>query len=655
MKKYYLLATALAAMVSCTSNDYVGDNNLQEANGQAAISFNMNTPAVTRAADRTGSDAATDLNNQFIVWGEKNEAGDGTAADAANLVFKNYIVRYTASTAYTTTSNTKDWEYVGYKFDDSNASPSTENYSTNIDPNTKTGDDIVEQTIKYWDFGANSYTFTAVSALPADITAGNVTFKKNTSGTSDYNKGYEIEVKTDASLDNIFVADRNVINQGSGTDRNATNAYGGNATMKFRNFMSKIRFGIYENIPGYKVKITKVYYNSTNSTTNFGVDGKFLTAGDNTKFTVTYENPSNKALVDVKSGTTPNSTTYFETAPANEVTSGTPSPQIIVPILSANNIGTTPTTATFDKTEKVTSPASEKAGVYTTILPFSSNDTNIKLHIDYKLISEDTNEEINITGKTAEIPAEYCKWKSNYAYSYLFKITDNDLYPITFDAVEVVDENGLAEYITTVTQPSITTFGVVLDNDNKFKNYVTGKDDYQLPEGTDKLDIYATFLQGSTVLTPQLTAENKANFVKVYSVDYKAGTEDADKTAHPITELSVANAIAHTGGLITATAITESTNDYFGDAPSPVTEVPGEDGDNKTIKALKLEGVKTAGKYAVEIVTYEAVTPANGTSLVGYYSLDSETYSPASGTANGSTIYYKQVKTYKVITVVAAS
>ena len=31
MKKYYLLATALAAMVSCTSDDYVGDNNLQEA------------------------------------------------------------------------------------------------------------------------------------------------------------------------------------------------------------------------------------------------------------------------------------------------------------------------------------------------------------------------------------------------------------------------------------------------------------------------------------------------------------------------------------------------------------------------------------------------------------------------------------------------
>jgi hypothetical protein len=647
MKKYYLLATALAALVSCSENEFIGDNNLGEANGQAPISFDLNTPAVTRAADKTGSDAAADLNYQFIVWGEKNEADNGTAAGATDLVFKNYQVNYTASTAYTTTSNTKNWEYVG--FTHSNTA-TTDDYQTNIQPSLS-----VAQTIKYWDFGASKYTFTAVSALPADISTGKVTFTKNTTGASfsDFNKGYEIEVKTGAALDNIFVADRNVSNQGTCTDRTAMNAYGGNATMKFRNFMSKIRFGIYETIPGYKVKITKVHYNNADQTTKFGVDGKFLTVGDgsstHTKFTVTYENPSNKAIVDVQSGAV--TTGYFETAPADEVTSGTPSPQIIVPILSADNIGTTPTTATFDKTEKVTSPESEKAGVYTTILPFTTNDTNIKLQIDYKLISEDTNEEISITGKTAEVPKEYCRWKSNYAYSYLFKITDSDLYPITFDAVEVVDENGLAEYITTVTQPSITTFGVVLNSSSEFQNYVTGKNDYKLPGSTDKLDIYATILQGSTVLTPQLTSQNKANFVTVYAVDYKSGATAAEKAEKPITEFSVANAIEHTGGLITATPILEATNDYFSTAPAPVTTVPGEDGVNKTINAVKLQGVKKAGKYAVEIVTYEAVTLTSGAELNGYYSLSGDTYSKETSGTYSSGTYYKQVKTYKVITV----
>lgn len=648
MKKYYLLATALAAMVSCTSDDYVGDNNLQEANGQAAISFNMNTPAVTRAADKTGNDAATDLSNQFIVWGEKNEAGSGAEASAANLVFKNYIVQYTDGSAFKTTSNTKGWEYVGYKFDDSSASPSTEGYSTNITPNTKGEGDAVEQTIKYWDFGATSYTFTAVSALPADISDGKVVIEKKTTGTSssDYNKGYDIEVKTGASLDNIFISDRNVINQGTGTDRTATNAYGGNATMKFRNFMSKIRFGIYETIPGYKVKITGVNYNnSTDNTTNFGVDGKFLTVGDgsttHTKFTVTYENPSNKALVDVKSGTTPVSATYFETAPGTVSTTVT-----TVPFLSAEYIGTTATGATFNKTVKE-GEAAAVDGVYTTIIPFSSNDTNIKLRVAYKLISEDTNEEISISEKTVEIPKEYCQWKSNYAYSYLFKITDNELYPITFDAVEVVDDNGLAEYITTVTEPSITTFAVVLDKDNKFKNYVTGKDDYQLPGGTDKLDIYATFLQDDNVLIPQLDQSAKANYVKVY---YVTASDPND-----ITELSVANAVEHPGGLITATEITSSNvSTYLTSVPAPVSSVPGEDGVNKTINALKLTGVKNAGKYAVEIITYEklATKLTSDQSKVGYYSLSGDTYAKETeGNGNGSTDYYKQIKTYKVITV----
>lgn len=654
MKKSYLFlaATAILAFASCSDNNYVGDQE-ENTGGGGAISFDLSTPAMTRAGGET---AATALGNQFIVWGEKNEAGDGTVASAVNLVFKNYQVNYTSSTAYTTTSNTKNWEYVGFTHSNTGADPGPEdNYQAYITPSLN-----VAQTIKYWDFNATSYTFTAVSAKQDDIKTGKVTITKNTSdASSDFKKGYDIEVKTGASLDNIYVADRNVITSaGAGTDREAVNKYGGNVTMNFRNFMSKIRFGIYETIPGYKVKITGVTYNgSTPSTTNFGVDGKFLTVGDgsstHTQFTVTYENPSNKAIVDVKSGTTPVSTPYFETAPGTvDATSTVTS----VPFLSADYIGTSATEATFNKTVKVGDAAAEN-GVYTTVIPYTGNDTNIKLRVSYKLISEDTNEEISISEKTVEVPNKYCQWKSNYAYSYLFKITDSELYPITFDAVEVVDENGLAEYITTVTQPSITTFGVVLDNSSAFKNYVTGKDEYQLPGGTDKLDIYATFMQGANVLTPQLTSNNKANFVTVYAVKYKDGATPAEKAEKPITEGSVAESIANpTGNLITATAIQTVTNDYFGSAPGYVGNVLAEDGTTRTIHAVKLPGVKTAGKYAVEIVTYDTGTVlASSTPLDGYYNYTSsdDTYSAASGTADGSTTYYKQVKTYKVITVQA--
>lgn len=639
MKKYYFLAMLFAAIVSCTSNDFIGDDNLQEANGQAAISFNMNTPAVTRAG---GADAATALSNQFIVYAEKNESG-GTAPATGNLVFQNYKVAYTASTAHTTTSNTNDWEYVGKSW--------TSDEQANI--TTSTTD---EQTIKYWDFGATSYTFTAVSALPDDISSGRVKITKTTSGTNQYAKGYIITLAksgTEPSYDypnlsKLYVADRNYIAKGDGYTHNAV-------TMNFRNAQSHVRAGVYETIPGYKISEIKFFNQEAtpveyqvSSTRAFGaVCPNVSTSNFEGTITVAYGNatsgvenqpiltvtPTGSAGTDLVLGTNMSTLTVGSTEPA----------------VTAKFLGEAANAPTYDT----------GGGNYTSVMPQESNTTNLKLKVNYTLYNEITKEAITITGKTAEIPGKYLAWKPNYKYTYLFKITDNDLNPITFDAAVIEAGDGTAEYITTVTEPSITTFAVVLDNTDKFKNYVTDKNDYQLPGGTDKLDIYATFMKGDDVLTPQLTGSTKDNYVTVYSVDYKDGTTDADKTTHPITELSVANAIAHTGGLITATAITGATNDYFATAPAQVGEVPGEDGVNKTIDALKLQGVKLAGKYAVEIITYKEVTGLTvGTSLVeDYYTLSSETYTKCDAEAKAAenTTYYKQVKTYKVITVVAAS
>lgn len=543
MKKIYLLATALAALVSCSSDDFVGGQEAKQVSSSAPISFNMNTPTITRA-EVGGKTAADALSNQFIVWGEKNET-DGTAATDANLVFKNYKVEYTLSSAYTTTSNTKNWEYVGL-------TPYT---AAQVSP-AITG----AQTIKYWDYAASSYTFTAVSALSSDITSGKVVITKNTSGSTVCDKGYEIAVKSEASLDNIFVADRNQPTKGTGTDRDAVNAYGGNVTMKFRNFMSKIRFGLYETIPGYKVNITNVEYNSTGSSTThkFGVDGKFLTAGANTVFTVTYKtgDSPNKAIVDVKDGTTPNDHAYLETAQSAESS----------PILSTSSsspVSTIITSPTYDKTD----------GAYTNILPYSSNTTNMKVKFDFTLTSEDTGETINVSDATAEIPAAYCQWKSNYAYTYILKINDNTngqigtvtgLYPITFDAVQITDENGEAEYITTVSEPSITTFGV------KDSKYTTDKNEYEAGS-----DIYVTVVDGNVVVCPTLGTNINV---------YKATTSDA--TLYPITEASVAESLAEISvgtKKITVVNKNEDTSDLFAStAPAIATTVPQEDGTSIT-------------------------------------------------------------------------
>ena len=528
MKKVYLVLAAVAGLTvtSCTTNDYVGEIGNKEVN-DGSIQFGTGFNPMTRATQEDAEAAAT-LGSKFVVWGEKNEATTTTATADANMVFKNYVVEYGASTANTTTSNTDDWEYVG-------KSP----YTANVTPAAP-----ATQSIKYWDNGASNYVFTAFSAKDADITAGNVVVAKTATGTTKYDKGYTVSVKAGADLSKLFFADR--------IER--TTPYSGVVKFTFRNFQTKISFAMYETIPGYKVKVKQVKYNGAYSTTNFGVDGKFLVAGDNTTYTVTYGNgtttgPENKVLV--AAGASSNSQTYLQ--------SGTS-------IISAAQLGTTSSGATAEEA--------------IAILPYPENITNLKFVIDYTLISEDTGETIEVTNKSAEVPAAYCKWQANYAYKYIFKITDTDLDPITFDACVVTDEIGNQETITTVEEPSITTFAVKSSTDD---TVVAGKNEYE-PDNV----IYASVVKGGVVQT--LSSTN----AKLYTVT------TSNATTCPITEATVAAKQAGTSAsLLDITEV--STGVTY------PTEVPDEIAGNNTTTKRTLSAMQwTAGAsgtvYAVEFI-----------------------------------------------------
>ncbi len=540
MKKinYFIFAAAAMTIAGCANDEFTGNG--AQPTGNTPIAFNLETGAQTRSTE-SGENAATKLGKEFIVWGEKNETG-GTAAADKDKVFENYRVKWTQNTAGTTLSNTKDWEYVGIK-------PYKSDY---VSPSIYQDDNTV-QTIKYWDMGATSYTFTAVSAAESDITNGKVKITKITNGTNATDKGYTIDLGADATPGSIYVSDRKVITAPTGTiTPGAEDTYGGFAKLVFRNFQTKIRFAMYETIPGYKVKVNSVGYNSTTSTSNFGVDGDFVTAGTGTKYKVTYDD-NNKAVVALDGTTTPSKDTYLQ--------AGTN--------LINTELGTASTSPTYDQSDKS----------YTAIQPNPSNTTNMKFTISYTLISEDTQEEIKVENKTAEVPAAYCQWKNNYAYTYIFKITDSsaELYPITFDAVVETDEIGNQETITTVTEPSITTFAVTSTG-----AVVTGKNEY----GAGDV-IYASVVKDHTAATDLSTN------TKLYTV---STTDDN----FPITEASVAHSIklkaaGGTDAHITATEVTLSTTDNF------VTEVPAEDGSGNARSLSALKWTAEASKvYAVE-------------------------------------------------------
>ena len=596
MKKNYLFIGAAAIMMAgCASDDIVGDENI--SSGETPIAFNMETPAVTRAGSSTD---AGKLNNMFIVWGEKGET-NGVKAGAENIVFQNYVVKYTANTANTTTSNTNNWEYVGIDHSD---------FDTNVKTTIGSGK---AQTIKYWDDNASSYTFTAVSALQSDIKAGNVIIEKtigtesNDNSKTIYDKGYTIQVKSNANVGNIYYADRENIAKGQGYSHQPVE-------LTFRNFQSKIRFGIYETVPGYKVVITGIKYTGANSSEvehkssdtsgdkSFGITGNFIVAGDNTKYTVTYVSTEgddqNKAevAVDANSATQ----TFCNTTGTNWLSTSWTS------TTENSCIGESATAATYDKTVTTSTTTGEStttttdAKAYTAILPNPSNTTNLKLEISYDLYSEDTGEKISVDYKTVEVPKQYCQWKSNYAYTYLFKITDKsaELYPITFDAVVVESSTGNQETITTVDEPSITT-------------YVKGKTASDEYAGGD--EIYAYAQDGTT------TVMSSTN-MKLYYVT------STDATNFPITEASVKHAIEQakktsgkpTSPKIVATEITSSTTGRT-DQPSYTDAIPREDNtEGRAITGMKWKATAST-TYAVEYI--KTTGEGQNTTTTKYYKI----------------------------------
>lgn len=645
VKNKLFLATAIIALAACSDNTYMGDPDLGgNTLDNMPISFGFDLPAATRGESDHATSAAN-LGNQFIVWGEKSSGAADTEAKPADghIVFPNYQVNYTANTAYNTTSNTKDWEYVGYTH--------TTNYKDNITyKDVVTTPDVAAvkgstdaQTIKYWDYSAGSYTFTAVSASKldgssnTDIENGYVKIQKNiNNSTSAYNKGYKVTVTAGADLAKLYFSDRTIITQSAGTDRTATNAYGGNVTLKFRNALSQIRVGIYETIPGYAISDIHFFVTSdteakVSETDAFGaicpnIKGSGY-AGD---LNVTYSS---------------------ETATLNQpVVSASVSNN--ADLILGTNISTVTTSSTLG--ESATSPTWDTAeGAFTTVLLNGTHTTNLKLKCNYTLYNSVSGETINVTGATAEVPYQYLQWKPNFKYTYLFKISDNTngssgqgvvgLYPITFDAIEITNSDGLAEYITTVSEPSITTFGVVVNSSDAFKIYQTGKNEYQVPTGGDKLDLYATIMDGNTNITPVLGTN-----VNIYK---NISTSDAN---FPVTEASLAEAIAEGGAAEKITYTLDNTIAAVKSGADAANGIPGEDGNAITgVPAIKLANL-TAGTYAVEYINGKAYTPAADTDVSGgTWFTDVQCKTAATGTANGTTTYYKREnKTYKVIKVV---
>ena len=450
MKKIlFCSALAAVALASCSSDDFMGDNpGSTPSSANSAIKFDGNAGKITRATSNSGTPAVM-LDGQFKIYGVKANGTEGAYTD----VFQNYFVW--DNTAGSTTSNTNGWEYVGEK----NAN------------NLGTGNISLSnaQTIKYWDYASTDYHFVAGSPISAftyklkndtkDIESATITglgghITANTTGTAN-------------TFNPVYVAEPKVVKMAN---------YKEAVQFNFVRQQSMVRVGIYETIPGYKIKDIKFYkqgddgilqVTTGNNIILTSATPDYFVGGSNVTGTITYDwNTPSYSLAYTESEGFKKSKNWYGGALAHGVKATTSTETTI-----ANLYGTDQDMA--------------DNGYFTVLSTVAGTTANsILIKCDYTLESEDNSgETIKVTGATAAIPAAYSKWEVNTRYTYLFKISENTngytgsdpdktgLYPITFDAVVKDTELGT---ITTVTTPSITTYqdGSVVDNGIK---YVAGK------------------------------------------------------------------------------------------------------------------------------------------------------------------------------------
>ena len=271
----------------------------------------------------------------------------------------------------------------------------------------------------------------------------------------------------------------------------------------------------------------------------------------------------------------------------------------------------------------------------------------LTLRVNYTLVANDgSKEEIHVYGAKAIIPAKYAEWKSNYAYTYIFKISDNTngktntgtdtpegLYPITFDAVVADAEDGNQSTITTVATPSITTYQ---------KGHDLTKDEYSVNHN----DIYV-MVHNDNELANNLNTEGKT---KLYTIEDSKNIGISEATVHD----------ALTIGTTTEGNVTTGRNGIkltTADLNTSSTTIPGVDGNNITVTAGQVANfTPEAGKtyafvykttkdtnptktYLVSAITFAEDTDLNNK---GYFT-DEACSTAATGNSKTNVVYYQKI------------
>ena len=302
-------------------------------------------------------------NKTFQVWGYKNTSYDATQGYTSyQAVMPDFTVNWIANTAYTTTTNTNDWEYVGQGPD---------------------------QTIKYWDMSASAYRFFGyaignATASPA-VSASTVTETDRTSNSpATYVFSSTVDANSEATRNAAPYFTRLWFSTGA-LPQYQDKQFGQPVQLQFVKPLCRVRFmfTIAEGVAATRPDIKEISFHPTTYGATIATAGTVAVTYPITG-TATQESWSISNIDTSKSLDKFEIDYYEEPTPA---------------VNPANSLPTT-------------WPNSPQQWYY--VLPAPTQGS-------FKLEAQVVTREV----KTAEVPAEYMRWQAGYQYTYKFKVTES--------------------------------------------------------------------------------------------------------------------------------------------------------------------------------------------------------------------------------------
>ena len=453
MKKFLLMAAVATTLVNCSS-----DFDLSEGQGDGAVSDVIGFQVQGRNSIKRGT--LQDANHyNFGVFAYKS-------TDLVNNIMDNYLVGYldlVTNKGYSTSGSTvgdqpsqvdgkSHWMYEGLGYDEFHGTYAGEV----VNPGTKYASNVAKQYLRYWDKSAPTTNFYAyVPYLNASPTAagGTVSYVDGTAQGGASNTDTYVMTFPFGTIQHGYDDEQAYEYMYASTQVAAAN-YGHDVQLAFKRLNAKVNIKFWEDIPGYSVHMIDLGNVASHDWTISAVPS-IKEAGQGTygyKLGKIYT--ENGVKIKFNTDATVNKIKQYEgTTTDAPLEFKTP---------TAATIGESRIEATLSPTTYFAIPKYNTGAVLSnTAANINDNgtletnlaSTGLTFHVSYELIST-TGEKITVKDATVHVPYNYCEWKENTRYTYIFKITQNSngttgsgtpdptnpevptetaLYPIVFD------------------------------------------------------------------------------------------------------------------------------------------------------------------------------------------------------------------------------